>query len=83
MIPVSEADLLHDNGFWVVIDPKGKTKWKVSVLRKDEKSEKWKLLSKETKTSLDECYEWASKELEPILKPILIDKGYILNEIQH
>ena len=26
MIPVSEADLLHDNGFWVVIEPKGKVK---------------------------------------------------------
>jgi len=40
MIPVSEADLLHDNGFWVVIEPKGKVKWKVAVLRKNDKSGK-------------------------------------------
>ena len=81
MIPVSEADLLHDNGFWVAIEPKGKVKWKVSVLRKNDKSGKWKLLSKEIKSSLDECYDWASKELEPILKPILIKKGILPNEV--
>jgi len=77
MIPTSEADLLYDNGFWVVIEPKGKIKWKVSVLRKSEESGKWKLLSKEIKSSLDECYDWAGKVLEPILKPILIQKGLL------
>jgi len=77
MIPVSEADILHDNGFWVVIEPKGKIKWEVSVLRKSEESGKWKLLSKDIKSSLDECYDWAGKVLEPILKPILIQKGLL------
>ena len=77
MIPTSEADLLYDNGFWVVIEPKGKVKWKVSVLRKGEESGKWKLLSKEVKPSLDECYDWAGKILEPVLKPILIQKGLL------
>jgi len=81
MIPVSEAALLHDNGFWVVIEPKGKSKWKAAVLRKNDKSGKWKMLSKEIKSSLDECYDWASKELEPILKPILIKKGILPNEV--
>jgi hypothetical protein len=81
MIPTSEADLLYDNGFWVVIEPKGKAKWKVAVLRKNDKSGKWKILSKEIKLSLDECYDWASNILEPILKPILIEKGILSNEV--
>ena len=81
MIPVSEADLLHDNGFWVVIEPKGKAKWKVEKKKKNDKSGKWKILSKEIKLSLDECYDWASNILEPILKPILIEKGILSNEV--
>jgi hypothetical protein len=81
MIPTSEADLLYDNGFWVVIEPKGKVKWKVSVLRKNDKSGKWKILSKEVKSSLDDCYDWAGGQLEPILKPILIEKGILSNEV--